>query len=69
MELRKGRIRIMGRKGLLWKREVGVSGEALKGSDGWGGKGMPKEIMAAQGSRNNHSSGDRLGGSGPSQGT
>lgn len=45
------------------------SGEALKGSDGWGGEGMPKEIMAAQGSRSNHRSGDRLGGSGPSQGT
>lgn len=46
-----------------------MSGEALKGSDGWGGKGMLKEIMAAQRSRNNHGSGDRLGGSGPSQGT
>ena len=32
------------------------SGEALKGSDGWGGEGMPKEIMAAQGSRSNHRS-------------
>ena len=46
-----------------------MSGEALKGSDGWVGTGMPNEILASQGSRNNHRSGDRLGGSGPSQGT